>query len=355
MVLPEPSLNAAESHIEGVGIESRSRPDAPPRRGRPWVALFRVVLGTALLAFVLSRTGGSASETLGRLLDAPLVLLALFGIPFLGNPLEAARLALLVQPIGVHLRLLPTCGVVAVSTLFNYVVPGGTGGDVMKLYYVGREHRGRLTEVATALLADRAIALFALLLVILGLAAMDVELVRAHAPLGILVASSAAGVLVLAGLGLLSGSERLRSSRLYRFLTTRAPLHHQVARLGEAVLAFRQNPRAVFGAMGLCVVGHAMLVWVFVLLGRVIVPDVPAISVGLLSLLGMLANAIPLTPAGLGVGEAAFERLFQMVGHAGGAFIMVAWRLGLVPISLVGFVIYVAGLRDVTRTALERP
>jgi len=311
------------------------------------------LLGTLLLAFVLSRTGGSAQETLGRLLDAPWVLLALFGLPFVGNVLEAARLAMLVEPIGVRLKLLPTCGVVAVSTLFNYVVPGGTGGDVMKLYYVGREHRGHLTETATALLADRAIALFALLLVILGLAALDPALILEHAVLRILIACSALGVVALSVVWVLSGSTRLRTTGLYRFLTTRAPLHRHVERLSHAVMAFWQNPKAVFGAMAMCVAGHVLLVWVFVLLGGVIAPDVPAVSVALLSLLGMLANAIPITPAGLGVGEAAFERLFQLVGQTGGAFILVAWRLGLVPIALVGFAVYVGGLRGVTRERLD--
>lgn len=315
------------------------------------MAALRVLLGGALVAFVLSRSGAAAGDALSRLLDAPFVLVVLFTLPFLGNVLEAARLVVLVDALGIRLRLLPTCGVVAVASLFNYAIPGGTGGDVMKLYYVGREHRGRLIETATALLADRATALFTLLLVILGLAALDPGTVAGQPVLQLLVAGSAFGAVALAGLGLLSTSQRLRATGLYAWVTTRAPLHRHLARLGDAILAFGARPSAIFGAMGLCVVGHVLLVWVFVLLGGVVVPDVPAATVGLLALLGMLANAIPVTPGGLGVGEVAFERLFHLVGASGGAFLMVAWRVGMIPIALTGFAVYASGLSGITREA----
>lgn len=321
----------------------------PRPRTRPWVSALRVVFGAALLAFVLSRSGGAAGGAVQRLLSAPFTLLVLFTLPFAGNVLEAARLVTLVDALGIRLRLLPTCGVVAVSSLFNYAIPGGTGGDVMKLYYVGREHRGRLVETATALLADRVIALFTLLLVILGLSALDPQLVAAQRVLQLLVIGSVVGVVMLGTLALLSASRRLRRTALYSWVTTRAPLHQTLARLGDAILAFGERPAAVFRAMGFCIVGHIALVWMYVLLGRVIMPELSAPSVALLALLGMLANAIPVTPGGLGVGEAAFERLFQLVGHAGGAFLLVAWRVGMVPIALVGFAAYAGGLRGLTQ------
>jgi hypothetical protein len=63
--------------------------------------------------------------------------------------------------------------------------------------------------------------------------------------------------------------------------------------------------------------------------------------------LGMLANALPVTPGGIGVGEAAFEQLFALAGGvAGGAMLILSWRIGMLPICLLGLIFYAFGIRS---------
>jgi hypothetical protein len=62
-----------------------------------------------------------------------------------------------------------------------------------------------------------------------------------------------------------------------------------------------------------------------------------------LAALGFVANAVPLTPAGLGVGEAAFEQLFRWGGVAGAALLLVSWRLACMPIWAAGGLVYLRG------------
>ena len=81
----------------------------------------------------------------------------------------------------------------------------------------------------------------------------------------------------------------------------------------------------------------------FLSAGAVYMPDVPGMTVCFLALLGMFANALPVTPGGLGVGEAAFDRLFGLLGLSGGAMLIIAWRLGMLPLGLAGGVIYLLG------------
>jgi hypothetical protein len=57
--------------------------------------------------------------------------------------------------------------------------------------------------------------------------------------------------------------------------------------------------------------------------------------------LGFVANALPLTPGGLGVGEAAFDQLFQLAGFSGGAVALLGWRLLMLLIGLPGLVVYI--------------
>jgi len=63
---------------------------------------------------------------------------------------------------------------------------------------------------------------------------------------------------------------------------------------------------------------------------------------------GTLANALPLTPGGLGVGEAAFVGLFSAIGAAGGAEAILAWRVLTTLIDLVGGALLVVGRVDMS-------
>ncbi len=56
--------------------------------------------------------------------------------------------------------------------------------------------------------------------------------------------------------------------------------------------------------------------------------------------LGFAANGLPLTPGGLGVGEAAFDTLFQLAGFTGGAVALLGWRMLMLLLSLPGLILY---------------
>jgi uncharacterized membrane protein YbhN (UPF0104 family) len=71
--------------------------------------------------------------------------------------------------------------------------------------------------------------------------------------------------------------------------------------------------------------------------------------------LGHLANTVPLTPGGLGVGEAAFNKLFSMAGLTGGAEGLLGWRLLTVMLGLMGLVFYLQGRRKVVHLAESAP
>jgi uncharacterized membrane protein YbhN (UPF0104 family) len=59
--------------------------------------------------------------------------------------------------------------------------------------------------------------------------------------------------------------------------------------------------------------------------------------------MGYIANALPITPGGLGVGEAAMEALFTMSGLGGGAETILGWRVIMIIVGLLGLVFYLKG------------
>jgi uncharacterized membrane protein YbhN (UPF0104 family) len=68
--------------------------------------------------------------------------------------------------------------------------------------------------------------------------------------------------------------------------------------------------------------------------------------------LGFLANVLPVTPGGLGIGEAAFNKLFEMAGLTGGAEALLGWRMLTILISMIGLVFYLRGRRHFIHRSL---
>ena len=147
---------------------------------------------------------------------------------------------------------------VAVGTLFNNAIPGGTGGDLMKLYYLASENRSRTVELAALLVIDRAVGLFSLLSVVVLLALVNGPH-ASDAVVGGLITASLIGMAAIAVIAWAAWSHTVRAGRLYQFLTTKAPFHRILARGLDSFHAVRRHPGRLAAAIGLSALGQLLL------------------------------------------------------------------------------------------------
>ena len=200
------------------------------------------------------------------------------------------------------------------------------------------------------LLVDRAVGLFTLLLVSTALALANLDLLAMHSPIRWLVLGAIGAIGVMAAGFTMACSTRGVGSSLFNWVVHRLPFATLVRRAVDALRAFRHHRRELFEAAALSLVGHAALATLFVAAGSALLPEATPPTAAFLAILGMFANALPVTPGGIGVGEAAFEALFALTGVAGGARLMLAWRVGLLPLLLVGGASYMTrGVSPTTR------
>jgi uncharacterized membrane protein YbhN (UPF0104 family) len=226
---------------------------------------------------------------------------------------------------------------------FNNVLPGATGGDVVKGVAVAHENKGRGAEALVTVLADRIFGMVALAIVAL--------VVILAAPL-LLPAGEAGRFLPLRaglfwGLGGCALGVALYASKPFRrkvglsALVDRLPLADKLRSLDRAALLYLKRPGSVAGAFGFSFVNHILVtLGVFVLGGALGVPrsDVSLTDYFVLVPVANLISAIPLAPGGWGVGELAFQGLFQMI-HASpalGVAVSVTFRLSQLAIGLIG-------------------
>ena len=108
---------------------------------RHFFIILRAALGVGLLYYVLKVTGGWTAAK--QLISAKWLLPWLSAFTIFGAAIEAKRLGVLFGAQGMRLSFVQGYHVVAIGALFNFCIPGGTGGDVMKLYYLAAGNRGR--------------------------------------------------------------------------------------------------------------------------------------------------------------------------------------------------------------------
>src|ERR1044071_1339863 len=117
-----------------------------------WGAV-RVAVAAALLYYVLSKNGNWMAAR--QLLSAVWLLPLLFAQTIVGAAVESRRLGGLFRSQGMDVPFWYGYPLCAIAAFFSLCIPGGTGGDVMKLYYLTSRYRGKGVEVATVLLIDR--------------------------------------------------------------------------------------------------------------------------------------------------------------------------------------------------------
>jgi hypothetical protein len=126
-------------------------------------------------------------------------------------------------------------------------------------------------------------------------------------------------------------------------------------RIFEVVHAYRRRPVALLAGIGFSLCAQTFLVAGAFLLAIVVASDGADPVMLVLMPLGYVANALPLTPGGLGVGEAAFEQLFQLAGLSGGADVALSWRAVAMLASLPGLWFYLRMRSSVSSPARMPP
>ena len=123
----------------------------------------QVLVTVALLWFVF-RDPAKRAEMLATLRGAnPWWLLAGIAIYGVVELMAGWRWVLLLRVQGVRLSVARTFSLLLIGLFFNFFIPGGTGGDVVKIYYLLKETHGQRTAALLSVLMDRIIGLIALI------------------------------------------------------------------------------------------------------------------------------------------------------------------------------------------------
>jgi len=234
---------------------------------------------------------------------------------------------------------------------FNNILPGSVGGDAIKAAGLARSQSRRTVAVATVLM-DRAIALWALVwfVALFGGAAWALGMLNGPAAAVSHKIITAAGVIVVLSVavwGLLGLLPERRAARFAGRLSRIPKVGHSAAEFWRAVWMYRCRQRSVAAAMLLSWVGQVGFVFAFyfsvLTLWDPKVGGIPSIAEHFLLVpIGLVIQAMPGSPGGIGIGEAGFGGLYAWFGCAASIAVVGSLFRRVVDwaIALVGYLIW---------------
>ena len=262
-----------------------------------------------------------------------------FGLLLLAIFIGVVRWWRLLAAVGVRAPLWDCTRLTFLGVFFNLVVPGLTGGDVVKAVLVVRENPTKRADAFVSVVVDRALGLF----VIVGLTAVAVSWApETFGDLRAWVVGVFLTLCVAAWAALAAWPRKLL--RVDAWLP-RLPQGDKLQSLDRAVREYLKHPTTLVIAVLLSIANHvviALALWALTItLGAATLQYMEVLAAGAIA---NVVSSVPLAPGGWGVGEAVYGFVYQKLGEPGtaasvgtvGIAVSVSYRLLMTAMGLIG-------------------
>jgi uncharacterized protein (TIRG00374 family) len=232
-----------------------------------------------------------------------------------------------------------------IGAFFNTTMPGAVSGDIIKAWYIVSDHKGqKKTPVLASILLDRAMGVFGLVIVATSPLFFFWTEVMANSELRkvmFLILSLFFGVVVFFSYILLSVWGPLSFLRKKMDFLEKYSPGKIFLQAYDSWISYGERPMVLVKALVLSICTHSMIVVVAILCSKALGDSSIALHhYFLLVPIGLLTTAVPIAPAGLGVGHVAFAALFQMAGSTHGAEVFTLIVTIQIFINLSGVIFY---------------
>ena len=306
------------------------------------------VVAFALLAVTVGFNQEKIRDVFSRPIDPRpfLIGFVLYVIALLGT---FFRWMLLVKALDLPITYRDAMRLAFIGNLYNLVVPGAVGGDVIKgMFFCRSQTEKRNTRAISSIVLDRILGLMGLFLLggVSGIFAWPT------ATQGIRNLIIAIWLFFLCGAVAIAIAFSPALYRpIHRLLHNRPKLLGILHELESMAALYRKRLGVVaFGLVGSSCI-HSIYVLIFYLISRSLFfndPNLPDLGEHyVITPLVLFSIAIPLPGGALGLSEGISQTLFGFADYEGGAVAMMAFRVVMYASGLVSLVVYLANFRKV--------
>lgn len=329
----------------------------------PWLKLLKYTAPVVIIGVLLFQVEPDQWQQLAdQEKDYPLLVCALL-VAIFSLSVSFVRWCILVRCQGIELSMLEAFRLGAIGYLLSFISAGSVGGDVFKAAFLAKRRPGKRLAAVASVVVDRGCGLFALMLIVAvglifleprsvdpGEAQSGSELEKIRSVTYFLVAL---GTIVLSAL--VFGGRSV--DRLIHRFADRGFLGASLARIAPPLRMFHAHPYAFAASIAMSLAVQGAFPISIYMIAKSLFADAPTlIEHYVIVPVGMLAAALPLTFAGIGVLEAAIESLYQWVPsvptQASGFLVALVFEIVRLVIAVIGTIFYWTA-NDEVRTSLE--
>ena len=292
--------------------------DAPasPSVLRTFLPLLKLLIGVALLLLLFSRQDirwADLAETVSHLSAQPVWLAATLFLVLTCLLCGALRWWTALVGLGVRITRRRTAALFMIGHFFNGFLPGSTGGDVARAFYMAREMHGQRPEAILSIVVERLAGVAVLLLLtIVGILA---AIKPGALPIAQTLLAVCAGAILLFLIGL-PALRRIAAGGLPDWIDRHPRFGLLAKRLYDALRLCHAQPMLLLRLLGWSILQHffAIASWLTLAWGLGLGGTFHTIPFLLLVPAVLTAQMLPLTPGGLGVRESAAVALLPTAG-----------------------------------------
>jgi uncharacterized protein (TIRG00374 family) len=268
------------------------------------------------LIYWMIHKGALDLDAFAKLATPGLIAICL-GSVFMQIFLNNYRWLLLLRGHGITSTVRYTLPLTFIGMFFNFVMPGGVGGDVIKGYYLLQDHPHQKFAGAVSIFMDRMIGFFVMIacaFLALFFNWNSVAHSRELQSVAVGVVLLFCGFIVFFSVAFSRRlGHRIFSTWVGHFIFETLPGGAQIRKIYDVIHSYRNHLRIFWQTIALSIVNQFFLVSFFYAIGQAMgVHEVPLAVYFFLVPIGIVVTALPISPAGLGVGQAAFYFLFSL-------------------------------------------
>jgi hypothetical protein len=213
----------------------------------------------------------------------------------------AFRWHVLLKVQGIHLNFLRLSGLFLIGMFYNQFLPGGTGGDIMKSYYLLKETPNKKAGALLAVVFDRFIGLVALVAITGTLIGLRYDFLAQTTEtrnlLWILLFLLGTSILALISTFVISGFN------LFHWLPEKFAGREKLIEISAAYHLYAHHWRATLVAFGASIVAHLATFGTFLCAAYALAAAVPLVNFFAIMPVERTISSLPISFAGIGLRE----------------------------------------------------
>jgi len=324
----------------------------------------KLALAVVLIAYIIHKVDLSQSVQYLKQMNWWFFVLAV-ALQWIIILIGTHRLKILLRAQELDLSFWATFKYNCIGYFFNLFSLGSTGGDMVKAFYVSRETHHKKTESVTVVFLDRIAGMVSVLLIATGsiIATLWIDdTFRPYLPFFLILIFLALIFVIF----IFTKNfwvkfipvEKILNYKLFKNKTIHKIIDfifRTVARMIGALYAYRKHKLTAVIALAESITLQLLMCCFAWAVGTGLGFDKPGYIYFIVFPVSTLVLALPITPAGLGLGDGALIGGFVKFGvnkNLGTAFV-VLYRLNVLLMSLPGFILWLLPDTHISRKVLE--